>query len=106
MDRRYAFDVYHCHVGFVLGSRLNQKDIILAREESVAEEKESTSIALSQAENASHSDINDPEDPTKSPPNSPNYSTRRVCCFILQSWVSEIYEQMCSSLSSCRYIFH
>ncbi|KAG8481515.1 hypothetical protein CXB51_026374 [Gossypium anomalum] len=40
----------------------------------MAEEKESTSIPLSQAENGS----TDPEDPAKSPPSSPNSSTRKV----------------------------
>ncbi|XP_019430911.1 PREDICTED: protein LIKE COV 2-like isoform X2 [Lupinus angustifolius] len=67
----------------------------LKREEKMAEEKESTSIPLSQAENASPSNINDPEDPAKSPPNSPNYSTRRACCFVLQSWVSKKFMTGC-----------
>lgn len=40
----------------------------------MAEEKESTSIPLSQAENGAQ----DPEDPAKSPPPSPNSSTRKV----------------------------
>ena len=40
----------------------------------MAEEKESTSIPLSQAENGGI----DPEDPAKSPPTSPNSSTRKV----------------------------
>lgn len=48
----------------------------------MAEEKESTSIPLSQADNASPDDISDPEDPAKSPPTSPNYSTRRVVLFL------------------------
>ncbi|CAK8567836.1 unnamed protein product [Lathyrus sativus] len=52
----------------------------------MAEEKESTSIPLSQADNVS---CEDPEDPAKSPPTSPNSSTRRACCFVLQSWVSK-----------------
>ncbi|KAA3479852.1 protein LIKE COV 2-like [Gossypium australe] len=51
----------------------------------MAEEKESTSIPLSQAENGS----TDPEDPAKSPPSSPNSSTRKACCFVLQSWFSK-----------------
>ncbi|CAL0305302.1 unnamed protein product [Lupinus luteus] len=67
----------------------------LKREEKMAAEKESTSIPLSQAENASLSDINDPEDPPKSPPNSPNYSTRRACCFVLQSWASKKFMTGC-----------
>lgn len=41
----------------------------------MAEEKESTSIPLSQAENGGP----DPEDPAKSPPTPPNSSTRKVC---------------------------
>ncbi|KAF5751820.1 hypothetical protein HS088_TW02G00839 [Tripterygium wilfordii] len=51
----------------------------------MAEEKESTSIPLSQADNVA----DDPEDPAKSPPSSPNSSTRKACCFVLQSWVSK-----------------
>ncbi|KAE9608728.1 hypothetical protein Lal_00020290 [Lupinus albus] len=61
----------------------------------MAEEKESTSVPLSQAENDSIGDITDPEDPAKSPPNSPNYSTRRACCFVLQSWVSKKFMTGC-----------
>ncbi|CAL0319663.1 unnamed protein product [Lupinus luteus] len=61
----------------------------------MAEEKESTSIPLSQAENASLGDITDPEDPAKSVPNSPNSSTRRACCFVLQSWVSKKFMTGC-----------
>ena len=46
----------------------------------MAEEKESTSVPLSQAANGGE----DPEDPAKSPPSSPNSSTRKVClCFFL-----------------------
>ncbi|RDY14720.1 Protein LIKE COV 2 [Mucuna pruriens] len=41
----------------------------------MADEKESTSIPLSQGDNASR---DDPEDPAKSPPSSPNSSTRRM----------------------------
>lgn len=40
----------------------------------MAEEKESTSVPLSQAENGEH----DPEDPVKCPPTSSNSSTRQV----------------------------
>ena len=40
----------------------------------MAEEKESTSIPLSQAENGGE----DPEDPVKSPPTSSGSSTRQV----------------------------
>jgi uncharacterized membrane protein len=55
----------------------------------MAEEKESTSIPLSQADNVSC------EDPAKSPPTSPNSSTRRACCFVLQSWVSKKFMTGC-----------
>ncbi|MBA0664095.1 hypothetical protein Goklo_004155 [Gossypium klotzschianum] len=50
----------------------------------MAEEKESTSIPLSQAENGS----TDPEDPAKSPPSSPNSSTRKCIrrMGMLRSW--------------------
>ncbi|KHG16246.1 Methanol dehydrogenase [cytochrome c] subunit 1 [Gossypium arboreum] len=59
----------------------------------MAEEKESTSIPLSQAENSGV----DPEDPAKSPPrpSSPNSSTRKACCFVLQSWVSKKFMTGC-----------
>ncbi|XP_020260068.1 protein LIKE COV 2-like [Asparagus officinalis] len=53
----------------------------------MAEEKESTSIPLSQAV--------DPEDPAKSPPTSPNSSTRKACCAVLQSWVSKKFMTGC-----------
>lgn len=55
----------------------------------MAEEKESTSIPLSQADNVSC------EDPAKTPPTSPNSSTRRACCFVLQSWVSKKFMTGC-----------
>ncbi|KAG5019388.1 hypothetical protein AAZX31_06G141900 [Glycine max] len=58
----------------------------------MAEEKESTSIPLSQGDNASR---DDPEDPAKSPLSSPNSSTRRACCFVLQSWVSKKFMTGC-----------
>ncbi|TXG60482.1 hypothetical protein EZV62_015055 [Acer yangbiense] len=74
----------------------------------MAEEKESTSIPLSQAENGG----DDPEDPVKSPPTSSNSSTRQkqmqlvfmnciptfivqACCFFLQSWVSKKFMTGC-----------
>ncbi|KAE8701105.1 Protein LIKE COV 2 [Hibiscus syriacus] len=57
----------------------------------MAEEKESTSIPLSQAENGGV----DPEDPAKSPPSSSNSSTRKACCFVLQSWVSKKFLTGC-----------
>ncbi|EMS55210.1 hypothetical protein TRIUR3_22680 [Triticum urartu] len=51
----------------------------------MAEEKESTSVPLSQAAEGVG-----PEDPAKSPPrpSSPTTSTRKACCAVLQSWVS------------------
>ncbi|XP_022750998.1 protein LIKE COV 2-like [Durio zibethinus] len=60
-------------------------------ERAMAEEKESTSIPLSQAENGGV----DPEDPVKSPPSSPNSSTRKACYFVLQSWVSKKFMTGC-----------
>ncbi|GLT75188.1 hypothetical protein SLA2020_469300 [Shorea laevis] len=57
----------------------------------MTEEKDSTSTPLSQAEN----DADDPEDPVKSPPTSPNSSTRQACCFVLQSWVSKKFMTGC-----------
>ncbi|CAO2172200.1 unnamed protein product [Urochloa humidicola] len=58
----------------------------------MAEEKESTSIPLSQAAEAV-----DPEDPAKSPPrpSSPTTSTRKACCAVLQSWVSRKFMTGC-----------
>ncbi|GAV76358.1 DUF502 domain-containing protein, partial [Cephalotus follicularis] len=58
----------------------------------MAEEKESTSIPLSQADNAAGLD---PEDPAKSPPSSPSSSTRKACCYVLQSWVSKKFMTGC-----------
>ncbi|MBA0779665.1 hypothetical protein Gotri_003893, partial [Gossypium trilobum] len=52
----------------------------------MAEEKESTSIPLSQAENGS----TDPEDPAKSPPSSPNSSTRKF----VDGFFSPLYERL------------
>ncbi|KAK8663782.1 hypothetical protein V6N13_083587 [Hibiscus sabdariffa] len=59
----------------------------------MAEEKESTSIPLSQAENGGP----DPDDPAKSLPSSqsPNSSTRKACCFVLQSWFSKKFMTGC-----------
>ncbi|CAO1944285.1 unnamed protein product, partial [Urochloa humidicola] len=58
----------------------------------MAEEKESTSIPLSQAAEAV-----DPEDPAKSPPRPslPTTSTRKACCAVLQSWVSRKFMTGC-----------
>ncbi|KAG1327976.1 protein LIKE COV 2 [Cocos nucifera] len=53
----------------------------------MAEEKESTSVPLSQAV--------DPEDPAKTPPTSPNSATRKACCAVLQSWVSKKFMTGC-----------
>ncbi|GLU13237.1 hypothetical protein SLE2022_298800 [Rubroshorea leprosula] len=57
----------------------------------MTEEKDSTSIPLSEAENAA----DDPEDLVKSPLTSPNSSTRQACCFVLQSWVSKKFMTGC-----------
>ncbi|KAF3678068.1 protein LIKE COV 2 [Capsicum chacoense] len=55
----------------------------------MAEEKDPTStIPLSQA-------TEDPEDPIKSPPAEPNSSTRKACCYFLQSWVSKKFMTGC-----------
>ncbi|RZC44117.1 hypothetical protein C5167_037066 [Papaver somniferum] len=59
----------------------------------MAEEKESsTSIPLSQR---SGGNTEDPEDPAKSPPTSPNSSTRKACFTVLQSWVSKKFMTGC-----------
>lgn len=58
----------------------------------MAEEKESTSIPLSQGGGGGGED---PEDPAKAPPNSPNSSTRKACCYFLQSWVSKKFMTGC-----------
>ncbi|KAE8696246.1 Protein LIKE COV 3 [Hibiscus syriacus] len=66
----------------------------MATAAAAAEEKESTSIPLSQAENGGA----DPEDPAKSPPSSSNSSTRKACCFVLQSWFSKKFMTGCMVL--------
>ncbi|KAK2994534.1 hypothetical protein RJ640_012533, partial [Escallonia rubra] len=80
----------------------------------MAEEKESTSVPLSQCH---EEEEEDPEDPVESPPNSPSSSTRKdcrlkealllgltetllihfsqACCFVLQSWVSKKFMTGC-----------
>ncbi|KAG6604260.1 Protein LIKE COV 2, partial [Cucurbita argyrosperma subsp. sororia] len=63
----------------------------LGRRKVMAEEKESTSVPLSQVDNGGQ----DPEDPVKSPPSSPNSSTRKACCYVLQSWVSKKFMTGC-----------
>ncbi|KAH0969679.1 hypothetical protein GBA52_028471 [Prunus armeniaca] len=55
----------------------------------MAEEKESSSVPLSQAENG----ILDPEDPAKSPPSSPNSSTRLLLCSP-KLGLKEVYDWM------------
>ncbi|KAK9111201.1 hypothetical protein Scep_018720 [Stephania cephalantha] len=54
----------------------------------MAEDKESTSQPLSQSGD-------DPEDPAKSPPNSPSSSTRKACYGVLQSWLSKKFMTGC-----------
>ncbi|GAB4848299.1 Protein LIKE COV 2 [Ancistrocladus abbreviatus] len=54
----------------------------------MAEEKESTSVPLSQVDG-------DPEDPAKAPLHSSNSSTREACCYVLQSWVSRKFITGC-----------
>ncbi|MCL7041510.1 hypothetical protein MKW94_011500 [Papaver nudicaule] len=63
----------------------------------MAEEKESsTSIPLSQRSSGSGNNTEeDPEDPAKSPPTSPNSSTRKACFSVLQSWVSKKFMTGC-----------
>ncbi|XP_047314812.1 protein LIKE COV 2-like [Impatiens glandulifera] len=56
----------------------------------MADEKESTSVPLQGVV-----DGEDPEDPVKSPPNLPNSSTRKACCYVLQSWVSKKFMTGC-----------
>ncbi|KAF7038796.1 LOW QUALITY PROTEIN: hypothetical protein CFC21_048917 [Triticum aestivum] len=68
----------------------------------MAEEKESTSVPLSQAAEAV-----DPEDPAKSPPrpSSPTTSTRKACCAVLQSWVSRKFMTGCVVLFPVAFTF-
>ncbi|KDP36590.1 hypothetical protein JCGZ_08357 [Jatropha curcas] len=58
----------------------------------MAENKESTSISLSQGLTRRDSD---PDDIPKSPPSSPNSSTRKACYAVLQSWVSTKFMTGC-----------
>ncbi|KAL0349625.1 UNVERIFIED_CONTAM: protein LIKE COV 2 [Sesamum radiatum] len=60
----------------------------------MAEEKDPTSVPLSQGAREEE-EGRDPEDPLKSPPTSPDSSTRRACCFVLQSWVSKKFMTGC-----------
>ncbi|KAG6522659.1 hypothetical protein ZIOFF_019806 [Zingiber officinale] len=64
----------------------------------MAEEKESTSIPLSQAA--------DPEDPAKAPPISPSSSTRKACGAVLQSWVSKKFMTGCVVLFPVAVTFY
>ncbi|URE04643.1 hypothetical protein MUK42_22697 [Musa troglodytarum] len=64
----------------------------------MAEEKESTSIPLSQAA--------DPEDPAKSPPASPGSSTRKACCAVLHSWASKKFLTGCVVLFPVAVTFY
>ncbi|GMP79962.1 hypothetical protein CsSME_00035253 [Camellia sinensis var. sinensis] len=57
----------------------------------MAEDRESTSTAGGGQDDP----VNDPEDPAKSPPNSPNSSTRKACYAVLQSWVSKKFMTGC-----------
>ncbi|KAM0844607.1 hypothetical protein ACQ4PT_056935 [Festuca glaucescens] len=68
----------------------------------MADEKESTSVPLSQA-----ADAVDPEDPVKSPPrpSSPTTSTRKACCAVLQSWVSRKFMTGCVVLFPVAFTF-
>lgn len=52
----------------------------------MAEAKASSSVPLSQS---------DPDDNSRSPPNSPNSSTRKACYAVLQSWVSKKFMTGC-----------
>ncbi|KAK1555798.1 hypothetical protein Q3G72_031395 [Acer saccharum] len=56
----------------------------------MAEDKEATSSSLSQGLTP-----HDPDDVPKSPPQSPNSSTRKACYAVLQSWVSKKFMTGC-----------
>ncbi|KAI7729814.1 hypothetical protein M8C21_003810 [Ambrosia artemisiifolia] len=56
--------------------------------------KESTSTTTNN-NNQHHLIIEDTEDTVKSPPNSPNSSTRKACYAVLQSWVSKKFMTGC-----------
>ncbi|GER49003.1 membrane protein COV-like [Striga asiatica] len=61
----------------------------------MAEEKDATSVPLSQGAREEEEEGRDPEDPLKSPQNPPDSSTRSACCFVLQSWVSKKFMTGC-----------
>ncbi|XP_042402358.1 protein LIKE COV 2-like [Zingiber officinale] len=67
-------------------------------EREMAEEKESTSIPLSQAV--------DPENPAKAPPATPSSSTRKACFAVLQSWVSKKFVTGCVVLFPVAITFY
>ncbi|KAL6518500.1 Protein LIKE COV 2 [Orobanche gracilis] len=60
----------------------------------MADDKDPTSVPLSQGVREEE-EGRDPEDPLKSPRSSPDSSTRRACCFVLQSWVSKKFMTGC-----------
>ncbi|KAI4365479.1 hypothetical protein MLD38_021460 [Melastoma candidum] len=68
----------------------------------MTDEKESESVSVPLSQAGIHEDAaegyarnRDPEDPAKSPPNSPNSSPRRACCYVLQSWMSRKFMTGC-----------
>ncbi|KAI6691128.1 hypothetical protein NL676_027956 [Syzygium grande] len=69
----------------------------------MADDKQSTSIPLTEHSShsksggggGSNSSLQDPEDVDKSPPSSPNSSTRKACYAVLQSWVSKKFMTGC-----------
>ncbi|CAM8912407.1 unnamed protein product [Rhodiola kirilowii] len=63
----------------------------------MAEDKDSTSAPLSESGSSSDNGVRgDPEDPPKAPPHSPpNSSTRKACCYVLQSWFSKKFMTGC-----------
>ncbi|XP_030520978.1 protein LIKE COV 2 [Rhodamnia argentea] len=68
----------------------------------MADDKQSTSIPLTEhsghsksSGGGSNSSLQDPEDIDKSPPSSPNSSTRKAFYAVLQSWVSKKFMTGC-----------
>ncbi|KAK4745167.1 hypothetical protein SAY87_011479 [Trapa incisa] len=64
----------------------------------MADDKQSTSIPLTEHSGFSKSgssSLQDPEDAQKSRPSSPNSSTRKACYGVLQSWVSKKFMTGC-----------
>ncbi|KAG6394552.1 hypothetical protein SASPL_145141 [Salvia splendens] len=60
----------------------------------MADEQDATSVPLSQSVGEDE-EGRDPEDPLKPASTSPDSSTRRACCFVLQSWVSKKFMTGC-----------